>query len=103
MDTFGLGIGHCISDDRPRSQCIADWWWGWGSTYGSRIAILPKEPLMKSGGGLICTTIANIATNNSPWDTEKGRKVRLGGRQHPYAHRQAVLLRELYPVAGSQQ
>ena len=58
---------------------------------------------MKSGGGLICTTIANIATNHSPWDPEKGRKVRLGGRQHPYAHRQAVLLRELYPVAGSQQ
>ena len=56
---------------------------------------------MRSAGGLVCTTIANIATNHSPWDAAKGKAVRLGARQHPYAHRQAMLLREVYPVAGS--
>ena len=57
MDTFGLGIGHCTTADTPRSKCKADEYWGWGSTYGSRVILLPTVPLSRGPSpSLVCAT-----------------------------------------------
>jgi len=99
MDTFGLGIGHCIVNDLPRSMCKTDEWWGWGSTYGSRVMMMPRR---RRGldGALVCAIIANLPTEQMPKDAS-GNLVRLASRQHSIAHQQAASLREIFPLLPS--
>ena len=96
FDTFGLGIGHCAVPDEPNSRCRAHEWWGWGSTYGSRVAILPASRRAGSPA-LVCATMANIATERPP-QTADGKELRLAARQHTFAHSQAAALRRLFPL-----
>ena len=94
MDTFGFGLGHCAFPDEPRSRCAAPGWYGWGSTHGSRAALLPSRTTLPSSA-LACVTAFNLATE---WGDggdggEAGEKrERLGARQHRLAHAQAAAL-----------
>ena len=104
MASFGLGIGHCAAPDVPRSRCSTHEWWGWGSTYGQRFAFLPavRPPNSSKGGvqptpGLVCATFNHLATAHQPKD-DRGQAIRLGNRQHTWAHLQAAALRHLLPL-----
>ena len=100
MDTFGFGLGHCAFPDEPRSRCAAPGWYGWGSTHGSRAALLPSRTTLPSSA-LACVTAFNLATEwgDGGGGGEAGEKrERLGARQHRLAHAQAAALRKLFPL-----
>ena len=104
MDSFGLGIGNCADPDASRGRCSAHEWWGWGSTYGHRFALLPavRRPTSSNNGAqispsLVCATFNHLATSHQPKDG-RGLAVRLGSRQHTWAHLQAAALRHLLPL-----
>jgi len=106
MDTLGLGIGHCRQPDAPRSKCVAEEWWGWGSTYGARVLLLPQRPLSAGPGpALACATTPYLAAEGQAQAPElpSGERERLGGRQHEYAHTQALALRALCPLSGGRE
>ena len=99
FDTFGLGVGHCVAPDEPHSRCRAPEWWGWGSTYGSRAALVPAS--RRAGQpALLCVTMANIATEQPPQGSD-GVAMRVAARQHKFAHTQAAALRRLFPLVPS--
>ena len=78
FDTFGLGVGHCVAPDEPHSRCRAPEWWGWGSTYGSRAALVPAS--RRAGQpALLCVTMANIATEQPPQGSD-GVAMRVAAR-----------------------
>eukprot|EP00929_Paragymnodinium_shiwhaense_P017875 TRINITY_DN12770_c0_g1_i2.p1 TRINITY_DN12770_c0_g1~~TRINITY_DN12770_c0_g1_i2.p1 ORF type:complete len:696 (+),score=129.41 TRINITY_DN12770_c0_g1_i2:652-2739(+) len=89
---FGLGLGYCSRPYQPRNEerCHTLGWWGFGSTYGSRIFIMPtpRSAGGKSAGGLACSLSANVASEGEP-KTSAGAEVRVASRQHAVAHSQA--------------
>lgn len=69
LDTYAMGLGQCNGFGHPASQCVASAgeWYGWGSTQGSRVFMLPQRPLREGPGpALVCSTFTNIAMTPAP-------------------------------------
>lgn len=89
MDSVGLGMGKCEDEEisSKASACTVGQWWGWGGSYGSRFMILPDA-------GVACVTLASMPIRS----TASSTTLRFASRQHTFAHLQAELAREVWPV-----
>ena len=105
-ETFSIGIGICMEKDtfEDRHMCMAESYFLWGSTYGSRMLGLDID--MNLGlekthpfAGITCGTTISITT--AYFEGQNGEAIRIAERQHRFAHSQAAGIRDAFPKPDS--
>lgn len=99
---FALGLGSCFEPDGLEAEhmCLDKNYHVWGSTYGSRLLGLYANKISglthtATFEGIVCATTINMSTAEFIF---KDKTMRLGERQHTYAHHQAHEIRKLFPL-----